>query len=393
MTEHSVMSNVPRGFGVGMVGQGFIGRAHASALQRLRALEPTRLRLVALCGRDVERARRNAAAWGFDRAEGDWRAVVEADDIDVVCVCATNDLHREVSLAAMAAGKTVVCEKPLGRALEESAAMLRHARTSGLVHMCSFNYRYVPAVQLARRLLDSGEIGAVVRFRAQYLQDWGWTAPHDWHFERRFAGPGVIGDYCHIVDLAHHLVGDVARVSAETLTVAATRPDRAGIVRPVDVEDAYVASGRFASGALLSLEASRVATGRKAQHVFEVSGELGALWWDMEDLNHLWFFRRDDGATAGFRKILVTEPEHPFMGRWWPTGHTIGWEEALVHQWSAVGAALADGRVHDPQATFEDGWRADAVTHALVSAAASGSAVDVDYGLESVSVPEPPSRR
>jgi predicted dehydrogenase len=366
--------------GIGVVGQGFIGRAHVHAVNQLRRLEDSGLELRVLCGRDPARAEENARVWGFDRAVTDSRAVVEAADVDVVCVLATNDLHRPIAIAALQAGKSVLCEKPLGRTVEDSRAMLRAAQATQRLSACSFNYRYMPAVELARQMVLEGEVGEVAHFRAQYLQDWGWDAPYAWHHDRDQAGTGAIGDYCHIIDLAHHLVGDIASVHAETLTVAAERADASGALRPVSVEDAYVATGRLVGGALLSLEASRVATGRKARQGFEINGRCGSIWWDMEDLNHLWVHRGPAGARAGFAKILVTEPEHPFLARWWPAGHTLGWEHALVNQWAALERSLVEDRWPvPPQATFADGWRADVVVDALARSADTGRALSIDY--------------
>ncbi|MFZ2052238.1 MAG: Gfo/Idh/MocA family oxidoreductase, partial [Solirubrobacteraceae bacterium] len=189
------------------------------------------------------------------------------------------------------------------------------------------------------------------------------------------------GDYSHIIDLAHHFVGGIERLSAETLTVSTERADRDGVMWPVSVEDAYVASGRLVGGGLLSLEASRVASGHKAQQWIEVNGELGSLWWDMEDLNHLWLYLVADGQRAGFRRIMVTEAEHPFLSYWWPTGHGLGWEHSLVHQWIGLAQAFTDGGPPPaPQATFEDGVKADAVVDAIARAAKSGERIAVEYG-------------
>jgi predicted dehydrogenase len=371
-----------RRVGVGVIGQGFIARAHSYALAQLRLLTPAvLLEPVVLCGADLTRAEANACAWGFQRATRDWRDVVAARDVDLVCVFTPNDLHHPIVLAALEAGKAVLCEKPLGRTLAQSRELAVAAARTPVLQACSFNYRFMPAVQLARQLVGEGALGEIAHFRARYLQDWGWDAPHDWHHDEARAGTGAFGDYCHVIDLAHHLLGDVARVSAEALTVRTERQDRTGVTRPVSVEDAYAATGRLATGALLALECSRVATGRKAQQLFEINGELGSVWWDMEDLNHLWFHRAADGATAGFRRILVTEAQHPFLSSWWPAGHTLGWEHALVHQWLGLAVALADRDTAppDPQATFEDGWRADIVVDALARAAASGQVTHIDY--------------
>jgi len=365
---------------VGLIGQGFIGRAHSLALGRLRQLGEPVLVPTVLCGRDHDRLEPNARRWGFDHVTTDWREVVTSPDVDLVAILTPNHLHHPIALAAFQEGKAVVCEKPLAATLADSREMTAAAARAGQLHACSFNYRFVPAIELARRLIAAGELGEIAHFRARYLQDWGWDAPHGWHHEQRLAGTGAIGDYCHLIDLAHHLVGDIARLSADTLRLRSDRNDASGASRPVTVEDAYVASGRFAAGALLSLEASRAATGRKAQQWVEINGERGSLWWDMEDLNHLHVFRAADGDTAGFRRVLVTEPQHPFLSDWWPTGHTLGWEHTLVHQWHGLDRALASGKAPAvPQASFRDGLRADVVVHALAAAAAQGTRMEISY--------------
>lgn len=366
---------------VGVVGQGFISRAHTHAFMQLRQLGlAAEVQPVVLCGHDPRRAQQNAGRWGYQHATVDWREVVTAEDLDLVCVFTPNDLHHPIALAALRAGKAVLCEKPLGLTLEQSHEMAAAAQAAGALCACSFNYRFMPAVALAKRLIGEGAIGRISHYRARYMQDWGWHTVHNWHHERDRAGTGAIGDYSHIIDLAHHLVGEIECLSAESLTVSPERKDRSGEMRPVSVEDAYVASGRFVDGGLLSLEASRVASGHKAQQWIEVNGDQGSLWWDMEDLNHLWLHCVADGERAGFRRIMVTEPAHPFLSHWWPTGHGLGWEHSLVHQWIGLAQAFAEGgRPLAPQASFEDGVRADAVVDAIVRAARDGGRVPVEY--------------
>ena len=367
---------------VGVVGQGFISRAHTHAFMQLRQLEvAAEVQPVVLCGHDPRRAEQNADRWGYERATVDWHEVVDADDVDLVCVFTPNDLHHPVTLAALEAGKAVLCEKPLGLTLDQSREMAAAGEATGALRACSFNYRFMPAVALAKQLIDEGTLGRISHYRARYMQDWGFSAVHNWHHDRARAGTGAIGDYSHIIDLAHHFVGGIERLSAETLTVSPERADRDGVMRPVSVEDAYVASGRLVGGGLFSLEASRVASGHKAQQWIEVNGELGSLWWDMEDLNHLWLHLVADGQRAGFRRIMVTEAEHPFLSYWWPTGHGLGWEHSLVHQWIGLAQAFAEeGPPPAPQATFEDGVKADAVVDAIARAAKSGERIAVEYG-------------
>jgi predicted dehydrogenase len=357
---------------IGMVGHGFMGRAHAHALHTLGHVAPPSrpVRLAVLAGRDPARTERMARQLGFERWTTDWREAVADERVEIVANLAPNDLHAVVSIAALEAGKHVVCEKPLGRDPGESRRMLEAAVTSGRVHACSFNYRFAPAVALASDLVRAGRIGRPVHFRAQYLQDWGWRAPFGWHFDAERTGTGAIGDYAHVIDMARHLVGEIEEVAAHVATFVPERADDAGRAREVTVEDAYVASGRFATGALLNLECSRMAHGRKAHQTFEVNGEEGTIRWELEDFNRLRVLLADDAEPRSFRDVLVTEPQHPFLRWWWPTGHVLGWEHTFVHQWAGILEAVA-GAAPLParQATFEDGWRADLVVAAIGRAA------------------------
>ena len=353
--------------GIGFVGSGWISRAHAHALQTLNHIAPLpkRIRLVAVSSRRPEPARALASELGFERFTTRWEDVVADEAVDVVAVLAADPAHAPASIAALDAGKPVLCEKPLAVDAAEAARMLAAAEAAGVPHACGFNYRYVPAVRLMYELASRGRLGALRHFRAVYLQDWaaGTTATRPSH-----GGSGAVGDYSHLLDLVLHLCGQPLGVSGHA----------ASFVSPV--ADAYVAALDLPGGALGSLEASRCATGWKGRQRIELNGELGAAWWDMEDLSrlHVYLTRDEAEGLAGFRSVLVTDPGHPFMAQWWPPGHVIGWEHTLTHQWRDFLTAVLDGRPVPPeQASFEDGWRAAVLADAIVKAAAEGRRVEV----------------
>ena len=341
-----------------MLGYGFMGRAHAHALRAIaHAPSPPALlpRLVAVAGRDETARAQMAARYGFERHVADWRELLQDPDVGVLDDLGPNALHAEPSIAAAAAGRHVVCEKPLGRDAAESRRMWEAVRAAGVQHLCAFNYRFMPANRLAREMLEAGELGEVHHFRARYLQSWGADPARSgvWRFQREAAGGGALGDLAsHVVDLARYLVGEVASVSAETRTFVPGR----------EVDDAVAAAVRFASGAIGTLEATRFATGRLNAFAWEVNGSRGSLSWDLERLNEL----EVDG-----RRRLVTDPGDPYLAGWWPPGHVLGWEHSFVfelaHFLRAVGG---EGTVAPHGATFEDGWRAAEVCDAIARSGA-----------------------
>jgi predicted dehydrogenase len=373
------MSGQPS-IGVGMVGYAFMGRAHSQAWHAVgRAFDPPlRPRLAAICGRDGAAARAAAQRLGWAAAETDWRALIARDDVQLVDIAAPGDLHAPIAIAALAAGKHVLCEKPLANTVaeaEEMAAAADAASGAGARAMVGFNYRRVPAIALARRLVEQGRIGTLRHVRAVYLQDWLTDpgAPFTWRMQAERAGSGALGDLgAHIVDLVHYLTGDVITgVSAVTATFVGERPLGDGMGR-VTVDDAAVFIGRLGSGALASFEATRYAAGRKNGLRLELNGSAGSLAFDLERLNELEFFDHAAGsATAGFRRILVTEPEHPYLSAWWPPGHTLGWEHTFVHQAADLLTAIAGGS--QPEPSFADGLRVQRVLDAVQRSAAAGS--------------------
>jgi len=375
----------PPSLGVGMVGYAFMGRAHSQAWRTVdRVFDlPLRPRLAAICGRDQAAAAAAAGRLGWAAAETDWRALIARDDVQLIDIAAPGRLHAPIAIAALQAGKHVLCEKPLANTLAEAelmAAAADAAFPSGARAMVGFNYRRVPALALARRLVEQGRIGLLRHVRAVYLQDWlvDPDSPLTWRMQADQAGSGALGDLgAHIVDLARFLTGDeIAGVSAVGATFVEERPLPGGEgAGRVTVDDAVVFSARFGSGALGSFEATRYAAGRKNGLRIELNGSAGSLAFDLERLNELEFYDGDvavgGGSTAGFRRILVTEPEHPYLSGWWPPGHTLGWEHTFTNQARDLLTAIADGG--QPAPSFGDGLAAQRVLDAVQRSAAAGS--------------------
>jgi predicted dehydrogenase len=356
-----------------MLGHGFMGKAHAHALRTIAYMTwppPLRPRLVTLVGHRPEAVAEAARRYGFERATTDWRVLVEDPDVALLHNAGPNDLHAEPTLAAVGAGKHVLCEKPLGRTAAESHEIWQVAEAAGVVHMCGFNYRFVPAVRLARDLIAAGEIGEVHSFRGAYLQDWlaDTEAPYSWRLDRQRAGSGALGDLgTHVIDLARFLVGEIAAVSGHVRTVVSEQP--VGLVDG-EVDDTVEAVLEFEGGAGGSITASRLCHGRRNALSFEISGTKGSVAFDLERLNELQVFvddSRPSERAQGFRRVLVTEPDHPFLKHWWPPGHTLGWSDSLVHEIHHLLCAIAgECEVAPDGATFEDGYRAAEVCDAIL---------------------------
>jgi predicted dehydrogenase len=375
--------------GVGMVGYAFMGRAHSQAWRTVgHAFDvPLTPRLAAICGRDEAATRAAADRLGWAAVETDWRALIARDDVALIDISAPGDLHAPIAIAALAAGKHVLCEKPLANTVEEAEAMAAAADAAypaGARAMVGFNYRRIPALALARRLVEAGRIGALRHVRAAYLQDWltDADAPFTWRMRADKAGSGALGDLgAHIVDLARYLTGDViTAVSALTATFTTKRTPADGThAEPVTVDDATLFIARLGAGAVASFEATRCAAGRKNGLRIELNGTAGSLAFDLERLNELEFYdHADDAATAGFRRILVTEPSHPYLEGWWPPGHTLGWEHTFTHQARDLLIAIAAG--DQPEPSFGDGLRVQRVLGAVQRSASAGGWVEVDGG-------------
>ena len=352
--------------GVAMLGYAFMGKAHSRALQALRRLDvPLRPELVSISGRNEEAVEEAREEWGWAEAMTDWREQVADERVQLFDNGGPNAVHAEPCIDAARKGKHVLCEKPLGLSAEESHRMWQEAERAGVVHMCGFNYRFVPAVRLVRELLDAGELGDVVHFRARYLQSWGWDADESaWRFDPTQAGTGALGDLgTHIVDLARYLVGEISTVSASVRTLVPGRK----------VDDHFVATVEFENGVAGTLEASRLARGRINSNSFEINGTKGSAVFDVERLNEL-----EVADAKGFRRVLVTEEEHPYMRFWWPPGHIVGWGDTFVHELAHMLEAIAGEHEVAPHgATFEDGYRCDEVVEAILRSAESGRREEV----------------
>ncbi|MET9391140.1 Gfo/Idh/MocA family oxidoreductase [Streptomyces sp. NPDC006624] len=377
---------------VGMVGYAFMGAAHSQGWRTAGRVFDLPLNPVqaVICGRDRSAVRVAADRHGWESVETDWRALVERDDVDLVDICTPGDSHAEIALAALAAGKHVLCEKPLANTVEEATAMAQAAEEAhrrGQIAMVGFNYRRVPATTLARRMVAEGRLGRLRHVRVTYLQDWlvDPAFPLTWRLRREQAGSGSLGDLgAHIIDLAQYLTGErLSGVSALTETFVRERPLPTGATSglsavsaagtgEVTVDDAALFTARFPSGAIASFEATRYATGRKNALRIELNGERGSLAFDLERLNELSFHDgTDPGAEAGFRRILVTEPDHPYLEAWWPPGHGLGYEHTFVHQARDLVHAIAEGR--RPEPSFADGLQVQRVLAAVEESAEKNS--------------------
>jgi predicted dehydrogenase len=365
--------------GVGLVGYKFMGRAHSNAYRQVGRFFDLELspRMRAICGRDEAGVRDAATSLGWEGYETDYRRLLERDDIDLVDVATPGNTHHEIAIAALEAGKHVLCEKPLANTLEEAREMLDAAGAAATINMVCFNYRRVPAVQLAKRLIEEGRLGEIRHWRAAYLQDFVLDPdfPLIWRFQREAAGSGALGDLgAHLVDLAHFLIGPITRVVGTAETFIKERPlEGSGVERgQVTVDDAATFLARFENGAIGTFEATRLAPGRKNRNSFEINGSKGSLVFDLERMNELEVYFVDDPADLqGFRTVMVTEPHHPYVGAWWPPGHIIGYEHTFVHTVKDLLDAIAAGK--SPPPTFEDGYRCQAVLDAVERSLESGT--------------------
>ena len=359
-----------RTIGVGMLGYAFMGKAHSNGYRKLSYMAwppPLVPRLVAIAGRDESAVSAAAQRFGFERYVTDWHDLVSDPEVELFDNGGPNNLHAEPTVAAAEAGKHVICEKPLGRDANESYEIWQRVAAAGVVHMCAFNYRFVPAMRLARQLIEAGELGEIHHFRGRYLQEWGTTDAEAWRFDKSLAGSGALGDLgAHVVDLARYLVGEITDVSAVTATF---KPGR-------EVDDAFESVVRFENGAVGTIEASRFAPGRKNAFSWEINGSGGSLAFEMERLNEL----QASEGTRGFQTRLVSEAEDPFWEWWWPHGHIIGWEHTFVHELEhLLGAIAGRNEVAPHGATFEDGYRAAEICDAILRSAESGRREEVVY--------------
>ena len=372
--------------GVGVLGYSGVAKAHLNALKKLPYIfwpSPLRFRLLGIGGRTLSAVEDAARRYGFEYATTEWRRLVDDPRLGLFINCAPNDAHAEPCLAAAAEGKHLLCEKPLARDAREARRMWDGVRRGRIQHQVSFNYRFIPAVRLAREMIQTGDLGNILHFRTRYTDDTlaDPATPHTWRQEKHRAGSGVVGDIAsHVLDLARFLVGDLKGVAGLSRIVVPRRPAAAGSrhTKMVDVEDMYEGILEFANGALGTLEVSTFCLGRKNYLTFEVNGTRGSLCFNLERLNELEVFRAEPRSRRdrGFKTVLVTDGDHPYGGTWWPPGHILGWEHTFVHQLHHLVRAIAGQETVAPLAAdFHDGYINAVLCDALLQAAKTGRVV------------------
>lgn len=371
---------------VAVVGYGFMGRTHSNAFKQVSQffnLEHKPV-LKAVCGRNEANAKSFADQWGYESYETDWRKLIERKDIDLIDIATPNDTHAEIAIAAAKAGKMVMCEKPLGRNPAEAEAMVAAVKSAKVANMVWYNYRRVPAVTLAKQLIDEGKLGKIFHYRAKFLQDW--TISKDlpqggaglWRLDAAVAGSGVTGDLlAHCIDTAMWLNGSISSVTAMTETFIKERQHNlTGKVETVSIDDASAFLARFDNGSLATFEATRYARGHKALYTLEINGEHASIFWDLHDLHRLQYFdHRDEGRTRGWRSVHITDGDHPYMKHWWVPGLQIGYEHTFIHQAADFIEGLETGKPASP--TFRTGLATDYVTDAVLASAKSRAWHDV----------------
>lgn len=366
---------------VGLIGYGFMGRAHSNAYRKVNNFfdldfQPV---LKTACARSLDKVKPFAAKWGFESVETDWHKLIDRDDIDLIDICTPNNTHAEIALAAARAGKMILCEKPLSMDGAEGKKMVAAVEKAGVANMVWYNYRRVPAVTFAKQLIDEGKLGRIFHYRAKFLQDW--TISPDlpqggtglWRLDVKAAGSGVTGDLlAHCIDTAIWLNGGFDKVNAMTETFVKERKHNlTGKVEKVGIDDACAFLARFGNGSLATFESTRYARGHKALYTFEINGEHASIFWDLHDLHRLQYFdHRDQGTVRGWRSIHVTDGDHPYMGNWWVPGLQVGYEHSFVHQVADFLKGLSNGKPASP--TFRDALETQNVCDAVLKSAKTG---------------------
>ncbi len=373
---------------IGLIGTGFMGRTHSNGYNRVANFFPELAYtpvLKAVCSRDAVKVQAFADQWGYESIETDWKALIARDDIDAVDICTPNDTHAEIAIAAAKAGKMILCEKPLSRNLKEGEAMVKAIEKAGVASTVWYNYRRLPAVTLAKQIVDSGKLGKIYHYRANFLQDWTISAdlPQGgtglWRMDVEAAGSGVTGDLlAHCIDTAMWLNGAITDVSAVTETFVKERMHQlTGKVQPVGIDDACIFHCHFANGSLGLFESTRYARGHKALYTFEINGADASIRWDLHDLNRMEYFdHRDDSIVRGWRSIIVTDGDQPYMNKWWVGGLGIGYEHSFVHQVADFLKSLEDGTPCSP--TFKEALQTQKVCEAVIDSANSKRWKDTD---------------
>jgi predicted dehydrogenase len=363
---------------IGLIGYGFMGRAHSNAFRKVSNFFDLEYQpvLKAACARDEAKVKAFATRWGYESYETDWRKLIARKDIDLIDIACPNDVHKEIALAAAKAGKMILCEKPLAMNAPEGLKMAQAVEKAGVPNMVWYNYRRVPAVTLAKQLIDEGRLGRIFHYRAKFLQDW--TISKDlpqggaglWRLDVKVAGSGVTGDLlAHCIDTALWLNGPMEKVNAMTETFIKERKHNlSGKVEKVGIDDACAFLARFQNGSLATFESTRYARGHKALYTFEINGEHASISWDLHDLHRLQYFEhRDEGRLRGWRSIHVSDGDHPYMGKWWVPGLQIGYEHSFVHQVADFLEGLAKGKPASP--TFRDALETQYVCDAVLKSA------------------------
>lgn len=379
---------------VGLIGYKFMGKAHSNALQRLSMFfNPSKkVNLKAICGRDEKWVSEAAQKLGWESYETSWEKLIERSDIDIIDIAAPSNVHKEIAIKAANAGKHIFCEKPLALTLKDAREMLDAVQKNKVKHQIGFNYRFAPAIQLAKKLIDQGKIGTIYHFRGLYLQDWivDPNFPLVWRLDKNVAGSGSHGDLgAHLIDLARFLVGDIEKVIGMSKTFIKERPlvekmtGLSGMAQQdapkgeVTVDDATLFLAQFKNGALGSFEATRFANGHKNGMSFEINGSKGSIKFEFERMNELQYFSYDDEeGLKGFRTIQVTESTHPYMEAWWPAGHVIGYEHTFVHEFYEFIEAIAKNTPTSPD--FVDGVKCSQVLEAVDLSIEKGHWIEVD---------------
>lgn len=368
---------------IGLIGTGFMGRTHSNGYNRVPnffpELEYTPV-LKAVCSRNPEKVQAFADQWGYESVETDWKALIARDDIDAVDICTPNDTHAEIAIAAAEAGKMILCEKPIARNIDEGQKMVDAAEKAGVATTVWYNYRRIPAVTLAKQIIDSGKLGKIFHYRANFLQDWTISADvpqggtGTWRMDVEAAGSGVTGDLlAHCIDTAMWLNGAITDVSAVTETFVKERFHQGtGKVEPVGIDDACIFHCHFENGSLGLFESTRYARGHKALYTFEINGENASIRWDLHDLNRLEYFDHgDEGIVRGWRSVHVTDGDQPYMDKWWVPGLGIGYEHSFIHQVADFFKSLETGKPCSPN--FKDALETQKVCEAVLDSAASRS--------------------
>ena len=371
---------------VGMIGYGFMARTHSNAYRKVNNFFDLEYQpvLKTVCGLVEAEAQAFAEKWGYESYTTDWRKVVADKDIDIIEICVPNNCHAEIAIAAAQAGKIVICEKPLALNSEEALRMTEAVEAAGVPNLVSFNYRRIPAVTLAKQLIDEGRLGKIFHYRANFLQDWTISADvpqggmATWRLDAKAAGSGVTGDLlAHCIDLALWQNGPIQNLTAMTETFVKARKNvETGNIEPVKIDDACMFFCRFANGSIGNFESTRYARGHKALFTFEINGELGSLRWDLHDLHRLQYFNyRDEGILRGWRSIHVSDSDHPYMKNWWVPGLQIGYEHSFVHQIADFLQGLAKGQTVSP--TFREALATQRICDAILASAKSGQQQEI----------------